>query len=546
MRALKPGERANTRKRRVGLDAPALVLSPAISEARIYERLEAANKARDNLLAFARFMHPDPKDVDDTSLSRYVVARPHRAVADALMKLERGDIRRLIINMPPRHGKTELASKLFIPWLSGRNPYWSVIFASYNQTYAEDIGRAVRENMASPLYEQIFPDNACRLRGDSQASDRLQNSVHSVLAFAGRGGTITGRGGHILVCDDPIKDRKEADSQLIRNQLWEWMSQVFRSRMMDKDARICLIQTRWHADDPVGRITDPDNEHYNAAEAAEWHIVDLPALALDDDPLGRPPGEALWPERFDKGFFEQIQRTDPRGFAALYQGRPVLPGMRFFEESWMLPYNGKELPPLDQLRIYVASDHAVSADQSRDKTCCIPVGVDHQGTIWVLPDVWWRHATTDVVVEGMLALIRKYKPLAWFAERGHISKSIGPFLRKRMLEERVFAAVHDMPVVADKQTRAQSIQGRMAMRKVRFPYSTAWWAEARKQMLQFPHGPKDDFVDALAWVGLGLDTMIAARGPSEAPRQFQPFSLGAIKAETKRREQARMGRMGGF
>lgn len=538
------------RTRRVGrrlrrLVSPDIALDQRLpaneDEARIYDRIAQARIAQDDLLAFVRFMRPDPNDPDDVRLSRYICARPHRAVADALTKLESGEIRRLIINMPPRHGKTELASKLFLPWVIGRHPWWSTIFGTYNQTYAEDIGRAVREVITSPLYAQVFPEAIHRLRTDSQASDRLQNAAGSVFAFAGRGGTITGRGGNLLVCDDPIKDRKEADSKLIRDQLWEWLLQVFRSRMMDKDARICLIQTRWHADDAVGRITDPDNEYYNAQTAARWHIVDLPALALPDDPIGRKEGEPLWPERFDKAHFEEIQASDPRGFAALYQGRPVLPGMRFFDENWFHPYGPRELPGKEHLRIYVASDHAVAVDQSADKTCLIPVGVDSEGTVWVLPDVWWRQANTEVVVEAMLSIIRRHRPLAWFAERGHIAKSIGPFLRRRMLEEGVYASVRDLPITADKQTRAQSIQGRMAMQKVRFPSFATWWLEARKQMLQFPHGPHDDFVDALAWIGLGLDTMINARAVTAAPTPYAPMTLGAIKNAAKRDAALRTG-----
>jgi predicted phage terminase large subunit-like protein len=151
-----------------------------------------------------------------------------------------------------------------------------------------------------------------------------------------------------------------------------------------------------------------------------------------------------------------------------------------------------------------------------------------------------------VVVEGMLGLIRRYKPLAWFAERGHISKSIGPFLRKRMMEENTFASVRDLPLSGDKQTRAQSIQGRMAMRKVRFPSFANWWPEARKQLMGFPHAPHDDFVDALAWVGLGLDTMVSARGPTEKPREFAPMTFGAIKLAAKRERERASSLKGGW
>lgn len=514
---------------------------PAMRYRRLLERVVAAEEAHDDLVTFARFMRPDPADIEDVSRSLYMPARHHHAIANGLQQLERGDIKRLIITVPPRHGKTELASKLFIPWVAGRHPSQSVIFGTYNETYATDIGRAVREAMQSPLFGQVFPD--VRLRANSAASDRLEIEGGGLLTFAGRGGTITGRGGHLLVCDDPIKDRKEADSPTIRQALWDWLQQVFKSRMMTEDARILIIQTRWHADDAVGRLIDPNNDFYIREEAKNWHTLDLPALALSDDPLGRDPGEPLWPERFGKSFLADMQRGDPRGFSALYQGRPSPPGGRFIQEQWLLPYQPHELPA--ELRIYIASDHAVSAAQDRDKTCMIPVGVDSEGTIWVLPDVWWRHATTDIVVDGMLALIRKRKPLAWWAERGHISKSIGPFLRKRMLEEQTFASMHELVPVADKQTRAQSIQGRMAMRRVRFPVFAPWWAEAKQQMLQFPNGQRDDFVDALAWVGLGLDTITTAQLPAKMT-ETKPWTFGALKKQSRAAELARAARKGGF
>lgn len=517
-------------------------LDPATRYAWLLERLLAADEAQDDLLRFARYMRPDPAAMEDPGRSMYQPARPHRAIANALHQIESGTIKRLIITVPPRHGKTELASKLFIPWVAGRHPEQSIIFASYNETFATDIGRSVRAAIQSPLFGQVFPD--VRLRTDSAAADRLEIEGGGLLTFAGRGGTITGRGGHLLVCDDPIKDRAEADSPTIRDKLWDWLQQVFKSRMMTEDARILLIQTRWHADDAVGRLIDPNNDYYHREEARNWHVLDLPALAMDDDPLGREPGEPLWPERFGKAFMADMQRGDPRGFTALYQGRPSPPGGRFLQEQWLIPYQAHELPT--DLRIYVASDHAVSAAQERDKTCLLPVGVDSEGTIWVLPDVWWRHAQTDVAVEAMLALIRKRKPLAWWAERGHISKSIGPFLRKRMLEENTFASIHELVPVADKQTRAQSIQGRMAMRRVRFPVFAPWWAEAKQQMLQFPNGARDDFVDALAWVGLGLDTITTAQ-TTKAPKEIKPFTFGALKQQTAAAARARRDRLsGGF
>lgn len=512
-------------------------VSPATRQRRLIDRLIAIQEAGDALLPFVKFTMPDPDDVDDTSRSLYTDAKHHRLIAAALEEVEKGTWKRLIINCPPRHGKTELASKKFIPWYSGRHPEHSIIFGTYNEKYAGDIGRAVRDAIKSPAYAQVFPDYG--LKEGSAATDRLETLLSGVLAFVGRGGTATGRGGHLLVIDDPLKDRAEANSPTIRDQLWTWFTQVILSRAMTKDARVVIIQTRWHEDDLVGRLTDPSNDYFDEEEAKKWKIIDLPALAMEDDPLGRKPGEALWPERFDEDFLLGMQRVDARGFSSLYQGRPTPQGGAFFREEWLKTYKPSELPK--QLRFYCASDHAVSTTQDRDKTVLLPVGVDPKGDIYVMPDAWIRHANAEQTVEAMLTIMRKYKPQFWWAERSHITKSLGPFLRRRMREENVNCAVVDVIPISDKQTRAQSIQGRIAMGRVFFPERAVWWPEARDELIRFPNAAHDDFVDALAWIGLGVDRLHVASLGIAAPNKPKPQTFGAMIADSNReRRQARL------
>jgi predicted phage terminase large subunit-like protein len=203
-----------------------------------------------------------------------------------------------------------------------------------------------------------------------------------------------------------------------------------------------------------------------------------------------------------------VQRRDARGFSALYQGRPSPAGGTFFSAKWLKTYKPADLP--SNLRYYGASDHAVSLKQYADKTCLLLIGLDAEENIYVLPDLVWRSMTAEQCVEAMLRMMRGYKPMFWWAERSMISKSIGPFLRKRMLETQTFCSVIEMQPIADKQTRAQSIQGRMSMEKVLFPERAPWWPAARDQLLKFPHDQHDDFVDALAYVGLGLTLQVGA------------------------------------
>jgi len=503
----------------------------------VLKRLIACLAARDSLLAFTRLMMPKPEEPDDPDFSRYEAQKFHEIMAAALEELEAGRYKKLIIQIGPRHGKTELASKKFAAWLAGRNPHKSLIFGTYNEKFSQDIGRAVRDIIMSPQFAQVFPD--VTLKDDSQASDRLETNKGGIFAFVGRGGTTTGRGGDFLIIDDPLKDRQEADSPTIRDTLWHWFSQVIATRLMDETGRILLIQTRWHQDDLIGRLTDPANSHYDPEEAAEWKIIDLPALSFGKavDPLGREEGEPLWPGRFGRTFLLGKQRLDVRGFSALYQGRPSPTGGTFFSVKWLNTYKPNELPA--DLRCYAASDHAVSLKQYADKTCLLMVGVDKEDNIWILPDMIWRAMTSEQTVESMLRMMKAHRPVFWWAEKGHITKSIGPFLRKRMLETSTYCSLIEMQPIADKQTRAQSIQGRMSMGKVRFPERAPWWPMARDQLLRFPFDTHDDFVDALAYIGLGLTLQVGASiKQRQQQKEFGENTFGHLLEQRKQAERS--------
>ena len=509
------------------------------------KRQKLAIEGREDFLKFVKFTMPEPDDPDNIDMSMFKDAKHHRALAKVLEKVEKGHIPRLIVCMPPRHGKSELISRRFIPWLMGKDPYRSVIFATYNEDFGKDFGADCRNIMSLPQYKNVFPTSGFRKGGASKS--RIQTNAGGMAVFVGRGGSITGRGGDFVILDDPIKDSMEAGSPTLREQLWNWFTQVLMTRLMTASASIVIVQTRWHEDDLVGRLTDPTNPHYSAEEASKWKIINLPALAEEDDPLGRKEGELLWPERFDMEFMTAQRRLDSRGFSALYQGRPTPEDGDLFQRENVMFYNKKELP--EDLRIYAASDHAVGTDKTRnDATCLLVVGVDKNDDIYLI-DCWWEKQSADKCVDAMLNLIRRHKPLLWWAEKGHISKAIGPFLRKRMAEERVYCSIHEVTPVANKVQRAQSILGRMAMKKVFLPKNSVWTQKAVDELLKFPNSRHDDFVDTLAWVGMGLDRLASPGGPvntkDETPRTG---TLAWVKWDSdKRRKQERLlSATGGF
>jgi predicted phage terminase large subunit-like protein len=494
-------------------------------------RRRAAIAAKDDLHMFARFMMPDPAAPDDATRSQYITTKHNRVIAAALEQVEAGKIRRLIINVPPRHGKSQLSSRLFPAWFMGRHPAESLILATYSDKLSWDFGREVRQFIEDPVFQQVFPGVPLT----TASVDRIETDQQGKVFFVGRGSAITGRGSIGLVIDDPIKDRVEADSLVTRNKLWSWYNQVAKTRLLSSVGWIVIIQTRWHEDDLVGRLTDPRNPDYSPVEGPKWRIIDLPALSLGSgDPLGRKEGEALWPERFPTTYLEEMRAADPRGFQALYQGSPTPEKGNFFPAEGIRTYARNERPPNDKLRFFAASDHAVSLHQDRDKTCCMVIGIDEDQHIWVMEDLVWGHYSTNVVVEKMIDLVVKYKPLLWWAERGHISKSIGPFLRKRMVERNTFCSVFEVTPIADKKARAQSIMARIAMGMVFFPTHAPWWMQARQEMLQFPFGVHDDFVDALSWIGYGLNLHVPPAPKRKEKPEPKSGTLAWVRESSKR------------
>lgn len=512
----------------------------------LLERQAVALEAREKFMTFIKYTSPDPEHPDDVKASRYKNARHHDAVARVIEEVVAGNIRFLILVMPPRHGKSEQVSRRLPAWFAGRFPDQHGIVATYNDEFAMDFGKDVRGIIASPAFKQVFPE--VTLQRGGAASDRLQMAQGGQWSFAGRGGSLTGRGAHILIIDDLIKDDKEAQSAAIRDQAWNWFTKVAMSRRMGRKL-VIMTFTRWHNDDPIGRLTDPDNPHYNAAMASKIKIIRLPAIAEDDDPLGRAPGDPLWPDgpdRFDLEFLREQQMLDPLGFAALYQQRPSLMDGDLFRREDIRFYKPDELPA--DLRIYGASDHAVATGQRNDFTVLLKFGVDAQANIYML-DCFWRKAKADVVVEAWLDMLRgKHKPIVWWAERGHISKSLGPFLRKRMLETETFTSVREITPVGDKAQRAQSIVARAAMGKLYFPVNAQWTERAINEMMAFPNATHDDFVDALSMVGLGLQGQVAARAEPK-PRLTEPAfgTLAWVKRADEWQKQKRAERAtGGF
>jgi len=277
--------------------------------------------------------------------------------------------------------------------------------------------------------------------------------------------------------------------------------------------------TRWHDDDLAGRLLEEAK-----AGGEQWEVVSLPAIAVagEPDPLGRQPGERLWPEWFTQEQMETAQR-DLRNWSALYQQRPMPESGDFFKVDWFNWYD--EAPPRDRLRIYGASDFAVTKDGG-DYTCHLVAGVDVRDDLYLL-DCWHQQTSSDVWCETQLDLIERYHPLEWAHEAGQLDKGIGPFLEKRQRERGLWVFRRRLATVGDKSVRAQSIRARCAQGKVFLPRRAPWAPGFVDELLRFPAGRHDDMVDSFGLLGQLLPRMAA--GPQ--PRQPKPGGLPQLGVE---------------
>lgn len=430
--------------------------------------------------------------------------------------------------MPPRHGKSELASKRFPAFFMGQHPQRNIIAASYNSDLAADFGRNVRNIVGSKEYRAVFDTT---LAEDSSAANRWHTNHGGMYVAAGIGTATTGRGAHVLIIDDPFKDREEADSETLREKVWRWYTSTAYTRL-ESDIRpdvdlteddklwfellddinsgdavpfegaIVGICTRWHEDDWAGRVEDAE-----ARGGEKWEVLDLPAILSD--------GRALWPAKYPVPVLDRIKATiGERDWSALYQQRPTPDEGDYFKREWFHYYDQAPL----HLRTYGASDYAVTA-KGGDYTVHVVAGIDPDDNLYVL-DVWRSQAESHVWVETYIDLIARWKPLKWGQEQGQIIKSLGPFIDKRMRERRVYCHQEPMTSVADKPTRSRSFQARAAMGKVYLPHNAPWVSDLIGEMLTFPAGKHDDQVDALGLIGRMLDTMVGGRVParSQAPQ----------------------------
>jgi len=435
---------------------------------------------------------------------------PHlRKLVEVLEAVERGEIDRVLISMPPRHGKSLITSQLFPAWYLGRNPTKSIIAASYGAELATGFGRKVRGYTHEKLHRLIFPD--CKIADDSDSAARFSTTLGGNYYAVGVGGPITGRGADLFLFDDLIKSSEDANSPAFRRSLKDWFSSVAYPRL-EPNGAIIGISTRWHEDDLHG---------FCLRELAEenWVVVNFPAIAETDEGW-RAEGEALWPERYSLESLARIREAiGTSAWVSLYQQRPAPLEGAIFKKDWFKSYGG----PVECSRTIFSLDCAFKTGKENDYSVIAIISEAKNGFYirqisrgrWEYPDL----------VRQVQALYDIWRPHLVLIEDAASGQSL---IQSLKAETRL--PILPVKPLGDKVSRANAVSPLVESGRVCVPESAAWLADFIEEITSFPAAPHDDQTDAVCQ---GLNYMRGS-GWDSATFQAMAHAHAAYMAQRRR------------
>lgn len=447
----------------------------------IEEKLK--NKCQESLLAFSILTD-----------SRFEPFWHHKVIAEKLEAVERGEIKRLIISLPPRHGKSYLTTEKFPVWYLGKNPDKEVGVVAYSAELAETFGYKSREIAKGEMTEAIFD---MKLREDSKAKDKWMTQKGGTYSAVGFGGSLTGRGFHLILIDDPIKNNEEAESQTFRDKQITFYQATLYTRLY-KDAAIVIIQTRWHLDDLAGRL---EAEEKNGGD--HWEVLNIPALADVDEtymikgkPFVRKAGTVIEETLFSKE--EILQKKAVLGsfyFSSLYQGQPISSENQEFRPDYFQKRKLEDVM-LESTRKFMTIDTAVSKKSSGDFTGIALNFVNGEGKWNIM--TWKKRFSPKELIDFIFQMWEKYGIEKIGIEKTIYLTALKEFfddeMRKRDKFPHVVELHHNQ---VNKETRIRSLLAYYESKTIFHIENECEGLE--DELLTFPKGRHDDVIDALAY-----------------------------------------------
>lgn len=421
--------------------------------------------------------------------TRYQASWLHREIASKLEKVERGEIKRLMIFVPPRNGKSEIGSILFPAWLLGRHPEKEVITSSYSADLAQDFGYKTRNVVDSQEYQELFKT---RLREDSKSKAKWLTEEGGGYTAVGVGGAITGRGADILIIDDPIKNREEAESQVVRDKIWNWYTSTAYTRL-EKGGAVILILTRWHKDDLAGRLLKKMEEGGEYSD--KWEVIKFPAIATHDEKF-RKQGEVLWPEKYDLKALLSIKDTvGAYDWSALYMQEPVSSETQEFREEFFQYRTMEEVKALDTRRT-LTIDTAISQKASADYTGFCLNFTDKENK-WNIK-AWKKKMSPLELIDDLFTLWDNFRIEVIGIEKTIYLQAIKPFLDEEMRKRNKFLTIVELDHnQTAKETRIRALLPRYESHSVF--HITGQCTDLEEEQVNFPQGVHDDVLDATAY-----------------------------------------------
>jgi len=412
----------------------------------------------------------------------------HEIIAKELEAMERGEAqwKVLILMLPPRSGKSELASIDFPAWYLGRNPDKEIITASYSGDLAIDFGGKTRNLIDGEEYELIFP--GISLRADEKSKSKWRTNQNGSYISTGIGGPLTGRGANCLLIDDPIKNREEADSKLIREKQWDWFTSTAYTRLQP-DGKVVLILTRWHLDDLAGRIMQ------NEELSSRTEVISFSAIAEKDDKY-RKKGEVLWPERYSLEEVLSIKKSiGVSNFASLYQQKPILSENQEFKQEWF-SYTNWEDTLHERTRNFMTIDTAISQKAAADYTgiTCNFVGIDGRWRI----KTYQKRVDPKQLIDLIFDLNERDGYEIIGIEETIYLQAIKPFLDDEMRRRNKFLNI--FPLKHNQIAKETRIRGLIPRYETNSIIHIKGMCEGlEEELLTFPKGVHDDVLDSLAY-----------------------------------------------